>query len=59
VAKTYALQAADPPLAQGVIGSSTPGGRVDLEEKLCESTTPKFYWKKGIFSRRRIRGVDK
>jgi hypothetical protein len=33
VAKTYVLQAADQPLAQGFLAVKPSGGRVDLEEK--------------------------
>jgi hypothetical protein len=51
VAKTYALQAADQPLAQGFLRSTTPGGRVDLEEKLRIDNTvillEKLYFLKG------------
>jgi hypothetical protein len=58
VAKTYLLQAVDPPLAQGIFWSTTPGGRVDVEENGL-STTFKFYWISGIFSSYGIDLVDK
>jgi hypothetical protein len=46
------------PLAQGILRSTTPGGRVDLEEN-CESTTAQFYRKRGGFSSSGKRFVDK
>jgi hypothetical protein len=49
VAKTYALQAADQPLAQGFLRSTTPGGRVDLEEKIANRQHCNFTGK-AVFS---------
>jgi hypothetical protein len=45
------LQAADRPLAQGFGGRAILAD-VSIWRRNSESTTPKFYWKTGIFSRR-------
>jgi len=46
------------PLAQGIAGQTFLAD-VSIRRKNHESTTPKFYWKRGIFSSRRKRIVDK
>jgi hypothetical protein len=46
------------PLAQGFWGQPLLAD-VSIWRKNCESTTIEFYWKYGIFSRRRRPLVDK